>query len=64
MFFVLASSLSFVSCEKIGMDIDDVDVPAGYALSAGTSTIFLNSTVAYDTEADWVSGAFSSRFIN
>lgn len=44
--------------------MDDVEVPNNYALSAGTSTIFLNSSVAYDTEADWVSGKYSTRFNN
>ena len=52
------------SCEKEGIDMDDVEVPNNYALSAGTSTIFLNSSVAYDTEADWVSGKYSTRFNN
>ena len=52
-----------VACEEEDkMDIDTVAVPANYALSAGTSTIFLNSSTAYDTEADWVSGIYSSRF--
>ena len=42
--------------------MDDIEVPNGYALSAGTSTIFLNSSVAYDSEADWVTGTLLSRF--
>lgn len=42
--------------------MDDVVVPKGYALSAGTSTVFMNSSKAYDNPADWVSGAFESRF--
>jgi CxxC motif-containing protein (DUF1111 family) len=37
------------------MDVMDIDVPDGYALSAGTSTVFVNSSYAYDTDADWVS---------
>ena len=44
-------------------DVPDVTVPSGYALSAGTATVFLNSTIAYDTEAPWVSGSYASRFI-
>ena len=44
--------------------MDKIDVPNGYALSAGTSTIFLNSSVAYDTNADWITGANSIRFNN
>ncbi len=43
------------SCEDDSMDVMDIDVPDGYALSAGTSTIFVNSSYAYDTDADWVS---------
>lgn len=33
-----------------------------YALSAGTSTIFKNSSKAYDTDAEWLSGIYSSFF--
>ena len=54
--------LTFFSCEKEGIEMDDIEVPNGYALSAGTSTIFLNSSVAYDSEADWVTGTLLSRF--
>ena len=43
------------SCEDDSMDVMDIDVPDGYALSAGTSTVFVNSSYAYDTDADWVS---------
>ena len=65
--YLLASSLfllfSCVACEEDDkMDMDKIDVPNGYALSAGTSTIFLNSSVAYDTNADWITGANSIRF--
>lgn len=45
-----------------GMDVLDVTVPSGYALSAGTSTVFVNSSKAYDSEADWVTGANLMRF--
>ena len=56
---------SCMACEEDDkMDMDKVVVPNGYALSAGTSTIFLNSSVAYDTEADWVLSANASRFNN
>jgi len=58
-FSVLAT---IVSCEKEGLDIDDVEVPAGYALSAGTSTIFMNSSKSFDSPADWVTGTYESRF--
>lgn len=50
------------SCEDEGLDVRDVEVPSGYALSAGTSTVFMNSSKAYDQEADWVSGTYLTRF--
>ena len=50
------------SCTKEGIDMDDVVVPKGYALSAGTSTIFMNSSKAFDSPAEWVSGAYERRF--
>ena len=45
-------------------DIRDMEVPEGFALSAGTSTVFKNSSYAYDTDADWVANipANSKRF--
>ena len=47
--YLLTSSLFLLfacaSCEEDDkMDMDKIDVPNGYALSAGTSTIFLNSS--------------------
>ena len=62
--YLLTSSLFLLfacaACEEDDkMDMDKIDVPNGYALSAGTSTIFLNSSVAYDTNADWITGANS-----
>lgn len=51
------------SCDSDGLDVLDIEVPAGYELSAGTSTIFLNSSVAYDSEASWVSGEYLTRFV-
>ena len=46
--------LACSACDDDGIDILDIEIPEGYALSAGTSTIFLNSSVAYDTPADWI----------
>ncbi|MCM1332876.1 MAG: thiol oxidoreductase [Bacteroides sp.] len=46
-----------------GLDVLDIEVPEGYSLSAGTSTIFINSSKAFDTDADWLSGTYSQRFI-
>ena len=45
-------------------DSRDIEVPEGFVLSAGTSTIFKNSSYAYDTDADWVADipANSKRF--
>lgn len=51
------------SCESDGLDAIDIEVPEGSALSAGTSTVFLNSSVAYDSEAPWVSGSYLTRFV-
>lgn len=57
--------LALSACEKddIQIDQDDVEVPSGYALSAGTSTNFMNSSLAYDKESDWVKGTYLKRFI-
>lgn len=60
----LAVVAMLTSCDDDGIDMDDIEVPAGYELSAGTSTIFANSSKAYDTEADWVSGVYASRFFS
>lgn len=49
-------------CSGDEPDILNIEVPEGYALSAGTSTLFLNSSVAYDSNADWVSGEYLTRF--
>lgn len=60
---ILAAALA--GCDDIdspGMDMLEVEVPEGYALSAGTSTVFLNSSVAYDSNADWVTGEYLTRF--
>ena len=47
--------MALTGCEDNGvMDVQEMEVPDGYALSAGTSTIFKNSSYAYDTDADWV----------
>lgn len=45
-----------------GLDVLDIDIPSGYALSAGTSTIFTTSSFAYDTDADWLSSDLLMRF--
>ena len=53
----------FLSCgEEEGLDVLDVEMPAGYEMSAGTSSIFMNSSKSYDSPAPWVSGTYASRF--
>ncbi|MBR1838416.1 MAG: thiol oxidoreductase [Bacteroidaceae bacterium] len=49
--------------DEDGLDVDDIFIPNGYALSAGTSTNFLRSSYAFDSEADWCTGNFKTRFI-
>ena len=58
-----ALAIAFQACDSEGLDITDVEVPDGFALSAGISTIFSNSSKAYDQEADWVSGSYLTRFM-
>ena len=58
----LVVALAVMSCDDEGLDVLDIEVPEGYALSAGTSSIFMNSSKAYDSEAEWVTGALASRF--
>ena len=53
---------ALAGCEDEGLTVQDVYIPSGYALSAGTSTIFTHSSYAYDTDADWVSGIYATRF--
>ncbi len=60
---LMAASLALVACDDDdGIDEDDIEVPDGYALSAGTSTIFINSSKSYDSPADWLSGTYYTRF--
>lgn len=60
---LLASLAVAASCEDDGGIVaSDIEVPEGYALSAGTSTIFTQSTFAYDSDADWLSGEYTTRF--
>ena len=61
--FLLGGTVVLASCEDDdGITASDIDVPSGYALSAGISTVFTQSTFAYDSDADWLSGAYSTRF--
>ena len=58
--------LAACSREDEAFTAADFEVPSGYALSAGSSTVFVNSSFAYDTDAPWVENikANSRRFIN
>lgn len=50
------------ACEDAeGISMDDIEVPEGYTLSAGTSTVFINSSYAYDTDADWVADVAANQ---
>ena len=59
-----AGSFCLSSCDEADDQIvvQDLEIPDGYALSAGTSTVFFNSAVAYDQPAKWVSGTYDTRF--
>lgn len=57
-----AAAFALSGCSDDELTAADIDVPEGYMLSAGTSTVFFTSSVSYDQPADWVSGAYSNRF--
>lgn len=41
---LLCLSAGLTACDDDGIDVLDIEIPEGYALSAGTSTIFMNSS--------------------
>lgn len=59
---VLSGLIVCTACEDEGLDVLDVEVPEGFALSAGTSTNFLTSSKAYDQESFWITGKYLNRF--
>lgn len=60
---IFTAGLLLTACEDDdGLVATDIEIPYGYALSAGTSTTFFNSSVAYDQGAGWLSGTYKSRF--
>ena len=62
-FLPLMVLLCLFSCSDDDViKVEDIDVPEGFALSAGSSTVFYDSSIAYDNPAPWVSGAYSTRF--
>jgi CxxC motif-containing protein (DUF1111 family) len=64
LFPLLFSALPVLSsCDKgESLDVEDIKIPTGYALSAGTATGFYNSSIAYDQGASWLSGSYDKRF--
>lgn len=60
---LICAAAILASCESDdGIDVQDISIPGGYALSAGTATVFTKSTFAYDTGSDWLSGTYAKRF--
>ncbi len=60
---LFACTLTFTACEDDDqITPDDIEVPNGYALSAGISTEFSRSRFSYDQEAAWVSGKYLTMF--
>lgn len=51
---LLCLSAGLTACDDDGIDVLDIEIPEGYALSAGTSTIFMNSSKAYDSPRERV----------
>ena len=57
------ATMAITACDEVeGITVEEIEVPEGYELSAGTSTIFFNSPLAYDQPADWIADAYDSRF--
>ena len=64
-FGYVATTFALSSCDNDdGIEIDEFEIPEGFSLSAGTSTVCLSSSYAFDTQAKWVSGKYTSRFNN
>ncbi len=62
--FLAAGALAASCGDDQAENIDSilVDMPEGYALSAGTSTNFATSSKAYDMETQWTTGSLLARF--
>lgn len=59
------TAIALTSCNEVeGITVEDIEIPEGYALSAGTSTIFYYSPLAYDQPSGWISGDYDIRFNN
>ncbi len=64
---LLVLALTFTSCDDATVGYEEIIKPNGEVatykeLSAGRSTIFLTSSKAYDSQADWVTGTLNTRF--
>ena len=64
---VVAASLLSACSDDETENIDvfyekHADDLADYVLSAGTSTIFSNTSKSFDTDAEWLSGTYASRW--
>ncbi|MCQ2213649.1 MAG: thiol oxidoreductase, partial [Bacteroidaceae bacterium] len=57
----LLSTCLLMGCDNELDNIEQIDVPEGYELSAGTSTVFNNSSFAYDQDASWVADNSANR---
>ncbi len=63
----LVAAMLLTGCEdNSGLDVLDMEVPEGYALSAGTSTVFTNTSYSFDTASDWAANipANYKRFLS
>lgn len=62
-----ASVFSLAACQEDNISVDETSIsPDGFAPSAGTSTVKLTSSLAYDASADWVGtkGKLAARFLS
>lgn len=59
----ILATLAITSCDDDdALVASDIEIPNGYALSAGTASLFMNSPYSYDQPANWLSGTYESRF--
>jgi len=61
--FTLIIIIGFTSCQKKEESIRLLTETERKSLSAGQSTIFTSSSVAFDTPSDWVTGELMDRFL-
>lgn len=51
--FLLLGALSLLSCENDDLQVTETEVPTGFAPSAGISTVYMSSSLAYDQSSPW-----------